>query len=283
MTLFDPEIGGPAALTGPLVRVRMTVAYDGGPYRGFALQPGHPTVAAVLGEALERVVSHAVTLTCAGRTDAGVHAWGQVVHVDLAEDRTDVARLQRSLNGLCSPTLVVRDAVVVPADFDARFSAVGRRYRYTVVNRPVSDPFLAATAWWVEDPLDLRLMRMACDPLIGLHDFRSFCRRRRGVTRGPEPVYTRRVFDAGWEHDEAAGDGVLRFWIGASAFCQSMVRSIVGTLVDVGLAKRTPGDITTILRAGDRALAGPTAPAHGLCLWHVDYPSLPVGDTPIVH
>ncbi len=280
MTLFDPEIGGPAGPTGPLVRVRMTVAYDGDPYRGFALQPGHPTVAAVLGEALERVAGHAVTLTCAGRTDAGVHAWGQVVHADVAEARADPARIQKSLNGLCGPSIVVREAEVASPDFDARFSAVRRHYRYTVVNRPVSDPFLAPTAWWVKDPLELRLLRMACDPLIGEHDFRSFCRRRRGVTTGADPVYTRRVVDARWVRDEAAGEGILRFWIEASAFCQSMVRSIVGTLVDVGLGHRTPGDVAAILRAADRAVAGPVAPPHGLCLWQVDYP--PVGNGDII-
>ncbi len=280
MTLFDPATVTPAAPTGPLVRVRLTVAYDGGPYRGFAVQPGKRTVAGVLEAALARIVGHPVTVTCAGRTDTGVHAWGQVVHVDVTEARADPARIQKSLNGLCGPSIAVRRAEVASPDFDARFSAVRRHYRYTVVNRPVSDPFLAATAWWVKDPMELRLLRLACDPLIGEHDFRSFCRRRRGNTTGLVPIYTRRVFDARWVRDEAAGEGVLRFWIEASAFCQSMVRSIVGTLVEVGLGRRTPGDVAAILRAADRATAGPVAPPHGLCLWHVDYPE--VGNREII-
>ena len=247
----------------------MTVAYDGAPFHGFASQPGVSTVAGTLGATLERVLGHPVELVCAGRTDAGVHGWGQVVSFDADAARFDADRVQAAVNGLCGPSIVVRAAAVADtADFSARFDATARRYRYTVLNRPVPDPFLAATSWHVAQPLDLRAMQAACDPLIGEHDFTSFCRRPKGE---PDASLARRVLDARWERDPAAGDGVLRFWIEATAFCHQMVRSITGTLVDVGLGKRTAADVLTALRARDRSAAGPVAPPHGLCLWEVVY------------
>jgi tRNA pseudouridine38-40 synthase len=134
---------------------------------------------------------------------------------------------------------------------------------YTIVNRPVADPFLARYAWWVSDPLDLRVLRLGADVFVGEHDFAAFCR------KGPEgSTTTRRVLTSRWRDD---GDGVLRFEIKSSAFCWQMVRSIVGTLVDVGNGKRRPGDLLAVLRGNDRAAAGQPAPAHGLCLWDVEY------------
>ena len=149
------------------------------------------------------------------------------------------------------------------ADFDARFSATARLYRYTVLNSAAPSPFLARTAWWIDNALDVKAMRLACDPLIGEHDFSSFCRRP-----NDDASLTRRVLDARWEEHD---DGVREFWIEANAFCHQMVRSIVGTLIEVGLGKKRAGDITGILRAGDRSTAGNLAPAHGLCLWAVRY------------
>ena len=274
MTLFDDEDHDSldaAAPPEPRCRVRMTVAYDGSAFKGFALQPaaqGVRTVAGVLSEATAKVLGHPVKLTCAGRTDAGVHAWGQVVHFDtpLYGDELDLDGLQRSLNRMLKPAVVVREVSEASSKFDARHSAVARRYRYTVLNRPIGDPFLAATAWHVAQPLDVRAMLAACDPLIGEHDFASFCRRPDGDAPGtPLP---RRVHDARWLE---LGEGVLRFDIEAHSFCHQMVRSIVGTLVDVGLGKLRAGDIAWILRAKDRSKAGPVAPPHGLCLWEVLY------------
>ena len=158
------------------MRVRMLVAYDGSGFHGFAAQPGQRTVAGVLAEAIEKVARHPVDLTCAGRTDRGVHAWGQVVSLDLPAS-VDLEALQRSLVKLCGPAIVVREIGVAAPDFDARFSATGRTYRYTVLNRPVPDPFLATTAWHVPVPLDLELLTLACDPFLGEHDFSAFCRR----------------------------------------------------------------------------------------------------------
>ena len=266
MSLFDLD-DLPAAPQGPLVRVRLTVAYDGRSFHGIAPNHGVRTVGGTLIEALERILRVSVRLSMAGRTDAGVHAWGQVVSFDAPAEGLDLEALQRSLNKLCGPAISVREAAVVDDGFDARHSAVGRRYRYTVLNRPVGDPFLAGTAWHVEHPLDLAVLRLACDPLIGEHDFSSFCRKPR-VPDGVGYSMVRRVRDARWLD---LGDGVLRFDIEASAFCQQMVRSIVGTLVEVGLGKRRAGDVRGILAARDRRLAGEPAPAHGLCLWEVLY------------
>ena len=266
MTLFED----PAETAAPVearTRVRMLVAYEGSGFRGFAVQaPGVRTVAGSLEEAIQKVLGHPVKLTCAGRTDAGVHAWGQVVHFDSPRDadELDLAGLQRSLNRMLKPAVVVRSAGEAPFDFDARFSATARRYRYTVVNTPVPDPFRAHTAWHVDQPLDLRAMLTACDPFLGEHDFTSFCKK----PDNPDRTMIRKVHDATW-HD--LGDGILRFDIEAQSFCHQMVRSIVGTIVDVGLGKLRAGDISWVLRARDRSAAGPVAPAHGLCLWEVLY------------
>jgi tRNA pseudouridine38-40 synthase len=245
------------------LRVRLEVAYLGGGYHGFAAQPGVKTIGGALAGALERTLRHTVELTCAGRTDAGVHAWGQVVSFNARADVDPVA-VQRSVNKALQPEIVVRSAAVVPASFDARRSATGRRYRYTVVNRPVADPFLSATAWHIGSRLDLRSMRLACDPLYGEHDFSSFC--RRPPVAGASLV--RRVRSAEWFDLD---DGLMRFEIEASSFCQQMVRALVGTMVDIGTGKRRAGEMSGILRAADRAAAGQLAPPRGLCLWQVIY------------
>jgi len=266
VTLFpEEELDTRPALDGPVVRVRLTVAYDGRPFRGFASQQGVKTVAGTLAASIERVLGHPVELTCAGRTDAGVHGWGQVVSFDAEADGLDLDRLQRAANRMCAPSIVVREAGVASSDFDARRSALARRYRYTVLNRPVPDPFLAGTAWHVDEPLDLSAMRLGCDPLIGEHDFTSFCRVPRGVDNF---TMVRRVIDAQWID---LGDGVLRFEIEASSFCQQMVRAVVGFLVDVGRGRRKAGELAGVIAARDRALASSLAPAHGLCLWEVRY------------
>ena len=275
MTLFDPieaVAGAPASddtATGEgRARVRMTVAYDGSAFRGFAANAGVTTVGGTLTEALARVLGHDIELTCAGRTDAGVHGWGQVVSFDARAAGLDLGELQRSVNRLCGGPIVVRDAVVAAPDFDARFSARSRVYRYTILNRPVSDPFLARTAWHLTAPLDLRLLRLACDPFIGSHDFSSFCRAPKTAAGQKPASLVRRVIDARWDQ---GSDGLLQFQIESTAFCHQMVRSIVGTIVEVGQGRRSAGELTALLRARDRQGAGQLAPPHGLCLREVRY------------
>jgi tRNA pseudouridine38-40 synthase len=274
------------------------VAYDGTGFHGFAAQQDQPTVAGALAEALGRVTRTPVSLTCAGRTDSGVHALGQVVHFDIPAERSatvDPAALVASCNSQLAPAIVVREARVAPTGFDARRSATGRRYRYLVVNSPVADPLLAGLAWHVADPLDLRSMAAAADALLGEHDFRAFCRRVPG-TKADDPI-PRRVYEVGWTELSTSDGGVddprsprnrapaagstpalvpaagrlLAFEIEANAFCHQMVRSLVGTLVDVGRARKRPSDILWILRSADRQQAAQPAPPHGLTLTAVRY------------
>ena len=258
-------------------RARLTIAYDGGAFHGFAKNRNVETVAGSLERALSLVTRGEVEVTCAGRTDAGVHAWGQVVSVDLPAE-TELVDLARRLNKMCGPAIAVRTAEWAPsADFNARFDALWRHYRYTVLNATAPNPFLARTTWHVPQPLDLHLMQLACDPFVGEHDFSSFCRRPKaddettdypdGGPNGPSMV--RRVLSAEWTD---LGDGLLRLDIRGTAFCHQQVRSITGTMVDVGLGKRTAGEILAILRARDRQAAGQVAPPEGLCLWEVGYP-----------
>jgi tRNA pseudouridine38-40 synthase len=241
----------------------MLVAYDGTDFHGFAAQRDQRTVAGELVGALTQVLGTDVQLACAGRTDAGVHAWGQVVSFPVPPD-TDLDRLRASLNVMFGPEIVVRAAAVAAPGFDARHSAQWRTYQYTIVNRPEPDPFRARFAWHVPAPLDVQALRLGADPFVGEHDFSSFCR------KGPEgSTSVRRITHSAWTD---LGDGILRYDVRANAFCWQMVRSIVGTLVEVGTGKKRPGDILTIMRAGDRAAAGVLAPAHGLVLWEVGYP-----------
>ena len=265
MTLFDDPAAAPAAAAP--ARVRATVAYDGTGFAGFAAQKDGPsTVSGTLAEAIERVLGQPVELTCAGRTDAGVHAMGQVVSFDTVDGGLDTVALERAVNKMLRPAIAIRDVRVVDDDFDARFSAKSRRYRYTILNQRSPSPFLAGTSWWIDRPLDLATMRLACDPLIGEHDFSSFCRRA-----APEATLVRRVIDARWEAVDDEEGCRLQFWIEANAFCHQMVRSIVGTMVDVGLGRLRAGDVSGVLRALDRSKAGNLAPPLGLCLWEVRY------------
>lgn len=263
MSLFDADEPPPA-----LERLRLVVAYDGSPFHGFAVNAGVRTVAGALGDAIATVIGHPVELTCAGRTDKGVHARGQVVHLDVPAGHVDLAALVRSVNKLCAPSIAVRAADVVDPGFDARFSATARRYRYLVRSSPVPDPFRSGSAWQVDVPLSLPAMVLACDALIGEHDFSSFCRRPKRRD-GEEASLVRRVTEAVW-HDD--GEGLLRFEIEASSFCHQMVRSVVGMLVDVGRGRRRPGEVLGIVRAGDRRFASELAPPQGLTLWTVRYP-----------
>ncbi len=250
-------------------RLRLLIAYLGAPFHGFALQDGLPTVARSLGDALERALRHPVELTSAGRTDAGVHAWGQVVSLD-ANAVADLCRLQRSLNKMLAPTVVVREAAWAPPGFDARRWAVSRRYRYNILCSEWPDPLSAATTWHVGRALDVRRMEAACDVLLGEHDFTSFCHAVRGR---PGPL-VRRVLGADWSD---LGDARLCFEIEATSFCHQMVRSIMGTLIEVGSGRLTAGELTSVLAARDRAAARNIAPPHGLCLWDVKYPSGALG------
>ncbi|MHB1091093.1 MAG: tRNA pseudouridine synthase A, partial [Ilumatobacteraceae bacterium] len=196
-------------------RARLVISYKGDEFHGFALNPGVQTVASTLEGALAQIMQVPVKLTAAGRTDAGVHARGQVVSVDLP-DRTNLDVLIRQLNSMCGPSVVVREATWASADFHARYSALWREYRYSVLNSPVPDPFQASTAWHITAPLKLHGMQLACDAIIGVHDFSAFCRKPKSTDEDSYEYSMRRnVMNADWR---VIDNEVLRFDIRSNAF-----------------------------------------------------------------
>lgn len=241
--------------------VRLDLAYDGTGFRGWARQPRVPTIQAAVEDVLAKVLREMPKLSVAGRTDAGVHAEGQVASFE-APDDLDVVRVQRALNGVLAPSIVCLRAVRAPNGFDARRSASGRRYRYVIDTAAVPDPFRARFEWHRPGELSLTQMRAAARRLIGDHDFASFC-------RAPElPASTvrnlRRLSVA------RQGDRLIVV-AEANAFLHQMVRSLVGTLVAVGAGKMEAERMPEVLAARDRAAAGPVAPPHGLTLVKVLY------------
>lgn len=253
-------------------RLRLDLAYDGSGFHGFAENAGVRTVGGELRAALERVLRRPVSLTCAGRTDTGVHARGQVVTFDVEGPMPEPDRLRDALNGALRPSVAVWSVREVPPDFDARFSARWRRYRYRVLSAEVHDPMLATQLWWVGEPLDGAAMDAAAATLVGEHDFSSFCRRP-----DPEASLVRRVHAAGWtaaplEPERSRPSGThWTFEVSASAFCHQMVRSIVGALVHVGRGRMAPPAVAELLAARNRSGAPNLAPPQGLTLWEVGY------------
>lgn len=248
--------------------MKLVVAYRGTAFRGVAPNHGVRTVMGDLAAAMERVLRRPVELTVAGRTDAGVHAWGQVMSVDVAPDY-DLDGLARRLNKLCAPDIAVRSAEWVDDGFDARFSATWRQYRYHVWNDAAPNPLLAGQVWHVARPLRLDDMQRAVAGLLGEHDFTSFCRKPKVDDEHPLPSMIRILHTASWERVDDSP--LLRFEVRGSAFCHQQVRSMVGTLVDIGLGRFAPTAIPGMLAALDRNAAGQVAPPDGLVLWAVGY------------
>jgi tRNA pseudouridine38-40 synthase len=266
-----------AARPGPLRRVGLGVAYDGGDFHGFADQPGQRTVAGALAEALTPF-RPADRLVCAGRTDAGVHATAQVVHVDLDADalgridpestRGDAVALpglMRALNGRLGAECAVFRARTMPEDFDARRSALARRYRYVIATGP-KNPLERGRVWSLEESLDVPVMRLAADMVLGEHDFAAFCRR---PADRPDASLTRLVSACTVEATDAHHVSIE---IEANAFCHQMVRSIVGMLGAIGLGRLRASDLLTQLRSRARDGAPTIAPSCGLTLIAVRYP-----------
>jgi tRNA pseudouridine38-40 synthase len=240
---------------------RLVIAYDGAPFHGFARQPGQKTVQGCIEDALSKVLTTEVRTSAAGRTDAGVHALGQVVSF-ACSDAFDTIDVAKSLNSMCGPEIAVMEIEPVAEGFDARFSAVSRTYEYALLTRNVHDPFSRHTAWHHPGRLDIESMSKAAAQFLGEHDFSSFGR----VEEGKSPV--RRI-----ESIEVEEEGeLLIIRVTADSFIQQMVRSIVGTLVKVGEGVIDPDSIGEILDAKDRSAAGAVAPPHGLFLVSVDYP-----------
>jgi len=246
----------------------LTVAYDGAPFAGFARQPGLETVQGRLEDALGTVLRRSVGTVGAGRTDAGVHALGQVVSFDAFGEEPAPQRLRRSLTALAGEGIVVRDVRRARPGFSARFDAIGREYRYRIVAGEVPPLFLDRFAWHVAADLDPEALSTAAQALVGEHDFRSFC-----VTESAQGQRTVRRIDAiEVLAEQHLGEECLTVCVRGNAFLHSMVRVIVGTLVEVGTGRREAAWVAEALAARAREAAGPTAPAHGLTLWNVSYP-----------
>jgi tRNA pseudouridine38-40 synthase len=242
-------------------RLRMVVAYDGGSFSGFARQRERRTVQGELEAALSRLAKRPVVTAGAGRTDAGVHARGQVVHADVPAG-LEPDRLRRALNGGLGPAISVREVAWAPDGFDARHSARRRTYVYRVDDSGDPDPLLRGFVLAWSRPLDLGRMREAARPLLGEHDFAAFCRRREGAT-------TIRTLLA--LHVARTGP-LITVAASADAFCHSMVRSLVGALTAVGEGRRPPEWPAALFARTERSSEVPVAPAGGLTLVRVDYP-----------
>lgn len=258
------------------MRVRIDFAYDGTDFKGWAAQPALRSVEGELSAALERVCRvEGLKLTVAGRTDAGVHARGGVCHVDLDEDvlaalpgrsdRQPVEALRTRLNGVLAQDVVIRACTEVPSEFDARFSALQRRYSYRLVDDPAQlDPLRRRDTVLVKKPLDAEAMNEAAGRLVGLHDFAAFCKRREGATT------IRTLLHYSWER---TAEGVIVGRIEADAFCHSMVRALVGAVVPVGEGRRDVDWPARVLTARERDPGVVVMPPHGLCLEEVTYPA----------
>ncbi|MEU5948280.1 tRNA pseudouridine(38-40) synthase TruA [Micromonospora sp. NPDC047465] len=252
-------------------RLRLDVAYDGTGFSGWAAQPTRRTVAGVLVETLDLLLGAgtATGLTVAGRTDAGVHATGQVCHVDLptAVWREHEGRLLRRLARLLPTDVRVRAMTEVPADFDARFSATFRRYEYRVTDAPWgAEPLRRHEVLAWPKPLDLDALNAAAAGLVGEHDFAAYCRRKENATT------LREVTRLDWRRDP---DGLLVATVQADAFCQAMVRSLVGAMLVAGDGRRPVGWPGSLLTRRERSSEVTVAPAHGLTLVAVGYPDDP--------
>ncbi|MEV0075733.1 tRNA pseudouridine(38-40) synthase TruA [Nocardia neocaledoniensis] len=245
------------------LRVRLGISYDGTDFTGWARQPGLRTVQGTLEESLSKVFREPIQLTVAGRTDAGVHAEGQVAHFDTTGE-LDADKLLYRMARFLPKDVRITDVAPAPVDFDARFSAIRRHYVYRLTTaRYGADPLSARSVVAAKPGLDLDAMRAASRHLLGLHDFAAFCRRREGATT----VRELQRFD--WVRDGERLDA----HVSADAFCWSMVRSLVGAVLAVGEGRRTPEWVASLLTESERSSSVTVAPAHGLSLVRVDYPA----------
>lgn len=240
-------------------RVRLDIEYDGTDFAGWQNQPGLRTVQGELERALSTALRKSVRVVGAGRTDAGVHALGQVAHADLPAS-CDLTRLLASLNALTPPSIAVLGLQDVPDTFDARRSATRRTYRYRLAWRPLA--YGRAYVWVLRQKPSLARLKACAESLPGVHDFASFC-----VASSAHKGTECRILEASWRSTE----GEYRFVVTANRFVHGMVRSLVGSMVDVGLRRLALTDFEALLNGGRRRGTGPTAPANGLCLVEVGY------------
>jgi tRNA pseudouridine38-40 synthase len=242
--------------------IRLVLEYDGTRYHGWQRQRGNLSIQQVLEEALERLTGEPIKLIGSGRTDAGVHALGQVAN--FRTNRTIPLRaFHEGLNSMLPYDIAVLEAQEAPPEFHARKSALSKTYEYRILNRPSRSPLHHHYGWWLAQPLDLDVMAAAAEFLPGEHDFTAF---RASGSGNRNPV--RRMDAAGWQTHPG---GWLRFSITGNGFLRGMVRSLVGTMVEIGKGKAAPGLLAELLASGERRRTGPTAPGRGLYLVEVAY------------
>ena len=242
--------------------IKLTIAYDGTEFVGWQRQENGVSIKGAIEDALAKIDGAPVTLHGAGRTDAGVHALAQVASARIAAQLDDVT-MGRALNANLPQAVRITAVETVADDFHARFNATGKSYEYRIWNGIAMPPFIRLYAWHIPEPLDLTAMQAASDAIVGEHDFAGF-RRAQSVNH----TTIRRIWTAEWR---ASGDGLLVFHIAGEGFMRYMVRSLAGTLVEVGRGQRPASDVGRLLKAPDRSAAGRTAPAHGLFLVNVRY------------
>ena len=245
-------------------RYRIVIEYDGTAYSGWQLQSGQHTVQAAIESAVKAFCGETVRPGVAGRTDAGVHATGQVAHIDLSQDwpAKTVANAVNAKLRLAGETVVILDALQVPDEFDARFSAKARHYLYRIINRTPPLAIERNQAWWVKHPLDADVMQEAANRLLGTHDFTTF---RSAHCQAKSPIKTLDQLDV-----SRLGD-LIEIRASARSFLHNQVRSLAGTLKMAGEGAWSPDDIKAALDAKDRKACGPVAPPYGLYLTKVDY------------
>lgn len=249
-------------LPSPLSNFKIVIEYDGSGYHGWQRQVKECTIQGMIEAAIRRLTGEGVTLNGSGRTDAGVHALGQVANFHSASSLPD-AVVRRALNALLPADIVILDCRRMPAGFHARFDALEKTYRYCLLNRPCPAAIGRYYHWHIRQPLDVPAMRRALSHLVGTHDFKSF-----EGAGSPRPHTTRTLTAA--QLDRLA-DGRLDITISADGFLKHMVRNIVGTVVAVGRGKLSPDGLPALLDARNRCAAPATAPACGLCLVAVRY------------
>jgi len=242
--------------------IRLLIEYNGTNYQGWQVQPKGPTIQGMVEEKLALITGEAVHLIGSGRTDSGVHAFGQVANFK-TKSQLNIHSIQKALNSLLPPDIMIRRAEEVEEGFDARKQSKSKVYEYRILNRELRSAFDHEYAWHIPQKLDLEEMRKATRILIGEHDFSSF----RSVG-SPTRTAIRRVIRAEWKKGQ---DGFIRFEVEANGFLKQMVRAMVGTLVEVGKGKIDSEEFQKILDSKNRREAGPTAPAHGLFLKEVKY------------
>jgi tRNA pseudouridine38-40 synthase len=246
-----------------MIKYKIVVQYDGTSYHGWQVQRGVPTIQLRIEQVLGRILACPTRVHGAGRTDAGVHAAGQVAHF-LADWNYSTADLQKACNALLPQDIAITSLEPTDDDFHARFAAKSKTYVYTILSQPLRSPLMRLYAWHIPQQLVTHDMNRAAEYLTGSHDFSAF-----GSPTDGSASTIREILEARW--DPGSPEGILQFTIQGTGFLRYMVRCIVGTLLLVGRGKISHSEFASILDSRERCRSGPTAPPHGLCLHSIDY------------